>query len=121
MFGVGEKISMEIGVEVIFKFLLVDEKIKVIVSFCFWVSEEINLEVEEEIIFGLWFWVNDEDSVKVVVGIRCGFRFRFEEEEVIGFCFWVREEVIIEVEFREEVSLGVEEEIIFGFWFWVGN
>lgn len=51
MLGSGEKTIIETGAEVTSKSMLVDDKEKVIVGSCFWVSEENNLEAEKETIF----------------------------------------------------------------------
>ncbi|XP_030162097.1 G-protein coupled receptor-associated sorting protein 1 [Lynx canadensis] len=118
--GSGEKASMETGAEATSKSMLEDDKVNVIVGSCFWISEETNLEAEEETIFGSWFWVSDGASMEVDIRASCASRLRSEEEGVIGPWFWDGKEVDTEAEFGE-ARPGDEEESIFGSWFWAGN
>lgn len=58
---------------------------------------EFRLGVEEGVIGGFLFWIEEKFSLGVVV--REEVRLEFEEEVIFGFWFWDRDEVCFDLNF----------------------
>lgn len=58
---------------------------------------DVELGVEEGVIGGFLFWIEEKFSLGVVV--RDEVRFEFEEEVLFGFWFWDRDEVCFDLNF----------------------
>lgn len=79
-------------------------------------DEDVNLQAEDESIFGSWFWGIGENSVRSV-GVSCEKMPRSGEKEVTNSWFWAGK-VNAEAEAEEQARPASTKGTIFVPWFW---